>query len=57
MPSPYMAGSSRRYAREAYLAGRGTVGGGLSASKLGNLSRDTGQRVLKEELTCIESPQ
>lgn len=29
-----MAGISRRYAREAYLAARGTVGGGLSAKEL-----------------------
>ena len=34
MPSLYMPGSSRRYAREACLVGRGTVGGGLSVSKL-----------------------
>ena len=29
-----MAGSSRRYAREAWLAARGTVGGGLSGVEL-----------------------
>ena len=29
-----MADSTRRYAREAYLAGKGTVGGGLSAEEL-----------------------
>ena len=34
-----MAGNSRRYEREVYLAGRGTVGGGLSASKLAELTR------------------
>ena len=38
MPSLYMAGYSRRYAREAFLVGRGTVGGGLSVFKLAPLS-------------------
>ena len=38
MSSPYMAGYSRRYAREAFLVGRGTVGGGLSVSKLKHTS-------------------
>ena len=34
MPSPSMAGSGRRYAPEAWLAAKGTVGGGLSAVEL-----------------------
>ena len=34
MSSQYLAGSSRRYAREAWLAARGTVGGGLSGVEL-----------------------
>ena len=34
MSSPHMAGSGRRYARKAWLAAKGTVGGGLSAVEL-----------------------
>ena len=42
MSSLCMAGSSRRYAREAWLAAKGTVGGGLSAVELARIQPKCG---------------
>ena len=54
MPSLYMAGYSRRYAREAFLVGRGTVGGGLSVSKLRKESLEQISKLCEREKRSLE---